>query len=596
MHLTLRVKFILVAGSVSIIALGSALVALSYQLERDLVRQIAEQLISAESTFTEWRRESQEYLSAEARIVANDPRFFAAVAESDPNTAIPVARQFQRLSGSQLFLVCDARGDKLAHLDSQEGVLSLDWPDSIPPKGTYLRLDDGLYLLSSQAVMVGSETMGYVALGRRVDAGLAASMGRVAGADVIFHDDALVFGSTLADPRSNKLIAEIRAQSSEYAESGSAQTVTVEGERFLFRSGLLHANAPARYAILMSLDQRLKAPVADLRATMLWLGTLALALAVAVSLTVARRVTARVPQLVAAVEAVARGDYGHEVTHKGHDEFRMVADAVDSMRHELAAQMEAIRKANAEKLDAERLAVIGKMASSIIHDFKTPMQVIRGVLDLTTDREMPADKRARYAAMVHFELERMMGMTQDLLDFARGETRMARRPTNVDAFLAEAVDAWNHIAESRGIKIEFSGQADTIAGIDKDKIRRALDNIVSNALDVLTEGGVISIRSRANGGVAQISIADCGPGIPAELHQRIFEPFATFGKTKGTGLGLAVAKKAVDDHGGTIRVESEAGEGTTFIIALPLATNGKTAERETQHAESGVSENEQVAA
>jgi signal transduction histidine kinase len=326
----------------------------------------------------------------------------------------------------------------------------------------------------------------------------------------------------------------------------------------------------------MSLDQRLEPQIADLRRTVLWVGALALLFAFAVSWSVARRVTARVPELIAAVEAVSRGNYDHAVSHEGHDEFGVVAEAVDRMRHELAAQIEAIRIANAEKLASERLAVIGNMSSTIIHDFKTPMQVIRTAVELSSGPGARPERREHYAHMIIRELDRMVGMAQDLLSFARGERRMTRTDTDVEEFINLAVTAWRQICNPKGIQVIANcALAQVRISIDQDRIRRALDNIVINATEVLTAGGAISISCRREVNDLTLRVSDTGPGIPPEIRGKLFEPFATFGKQQGSGLGLAMAKKAVEDHGGTISVESEPGTGTAFLIILPIGPSDR---------------------
>lgn len=570
MYLPLRIKFLLVAAGVAVAALGSALWAVSYQLESRMASQITAMLAGAESTFSSWRNEHRKYLVAEARIVAHDPRFFAAVAEGDQATAEPTAREFQEMAGSDLFLVCDRRGRRLAHLGPSGSGLSLNWPSSVPPTDESLRWDDKLFLLQSQAVTVGPDTVGFVALGLRVNEELALAMGRVAGADVIFFDGRGVFGSTLSSARSLDYVRHLKSATPESTLKESIE-IDVEGERVLCRVGPLTGSRDAFYAVVMSLDGRLKPQIADLRSTVLWVGSLALLFAFAVSWSVARRMTSRVPQLVAAVEAVAHGNYDQVVRHEGHDELRAVADAVDRMRHELAAQMDAIRAANAEKIASERLAVIGKMSSTIIHDFKTPMQVIRTAVELSSGPDIRSDKRAKYAEMIMRELDRMVAMAQDLLSFARGERRMTRTEIEVADFMEAAVAAWRQICETKRIELQFECPLPaTKLSIDQGKIRRALDNIVINATEVLDHGGRISVSCQHLGDGLSIRVADSGPGIPPEIKHLIFEPFATFGKEKGSGLGLAMARKAIEDHGGTITLETGPGTGTAFTITLPL--------------------------
>lgn len=572
MHFPLRLKFLLVAAAVSAVSLGSAMWILGVQLEDRLIAQIGARLTAAQSTLDRWRSEREVHLKSEARIVAHDPRFFAAIADGDAATTIPSAREFQQLANSDLFLVADRLGDRLAHLDESGEIRSLDWPRKSPATDEMLRWDDRLYLLQSQAVTVAMDTIGYVALGQRVDSMLAGEMSRVAGADVIFFSDGKVFGSTLSVARSEKLIRAITG-APQNVEDAVPPAVLVEDERLLYRAGRLARDGNIQYAVVTSLDASLSPQIAGLRGTMLFVAAIAITLAIVISWGVAQRVTARVPELVKAVEAVAHGEYSEVVTHRGTDELNLVAVAVDRMRRELAMQIAAIRKADAEKLASERMAIIGNMASTIIHDFKTPMQVIRSASELLSNDALPAERQPKYTRMIMAELDRMVGMAHDLLSFARGDRRMARSTVNVDEFLAAAVAKWQQMGTPRGITVEFTANASVSVAIDRDQVMRALDNITVNAVEVLSPGGMITVDSSHDHKNVYIRISDTGPGIPEPVRSKLFEPFATFGKEHGTGLGLATAKKTIEDHSGTIQVDSAPGTGASFLIALPLSLN-----------------------
>ncbi|MBI5866848.1 MAG: HAMP domain-containing histidine kinase [candidate division Zixibacteria bacterium] len=571
MSFPLRLKFLLVAATVSAISLACSMWIMGYQLEDRLISQIGARLTAAQSTLDRWRSEREVHLKSEARIVAHDPRFFAAVAEGDAATTIPSAREFQRLAKSDLFLVADRQGRPLAHLDETGETRSLDWPGKIPPSIELLRWNDKLYLLQSQAVTVAMDTVGYVALGQRVDSQLAGEMSRVAGAAVIFFGDGKVFGSTLPTTRSSRLIGTIG--SGRQADNAVPSTVVIEDERLLYRTGSLARDADIQYAVVTSLDASLSPQIASLRGTMVFVAVIAIALALVISWAVAQRVTARVPELVEAVEAVARGEYEAVVTHRGTDELSVVAMAVDRMRRELAMHIEAIRKANADKIASERMAIIGNMASTIIHDFKTPMQVIRSASELLSSEDLPSERRPKYTQMIMVELDRMVGMAHDLLGFARGERRMARSQVRIDEFIAEAVAKWQQMCTPRGITVEYTAGANVSLAIDREQVMRALDNITVNAMEVLSPGGVIAIQTSRDVNRIYIRISDAGPGIPDDVRAKLFEPFATFGKANGTGLGLATAKKTIENHAGTIEVDSAPGSGASFLISLPLTQN-----------------------
>jgi signal transduction histidine kinase len=180
------------------------------------------------------------------------------------------------------------------------------------------------------------------------------------------------------------------------------------------------------------------------------------------------------------------------------------------------------------------------------------------------------EAQTRYAGMVYHELDRMVSMTQDLLEFASGRTRLARTRTNLNQFLRDVVAGWCGVAEKESVTVTLKSSDVVMAAIDPAKIHRALDNIFTNAMEVLGPGGAIAVQISSDSETARIAISDTGPGIPDEIRDSLFEPFATSGKDLGTGLGLAVARKAIEDHGGVIRAHSEPGTGTTFEIELPL--------------------------
>jgi signal transduction histidine kinase len=221
-----------------------------------------------------------------------------------------------------------------------------------------------------------------------------------------------------------------------------------------------------------------------------------------------------------------------------------------------------------QMLEAERLSLVGSMASSIIHDFKNPMSVIQNAAELLTERTNDP-QMVRFARMIRRSADRMLGMTQELLDYSRGTTSLHLETVTVGQLLEELEDQALHRLPLAGIRVEkqisFSGELQ----IDRSRFVRLLLNIIKNAAEAMPDGGVCRFAVENRGDRVVFSIADTGCGIPEELLPRIFEPFVTHGKQDGTGLGMAIAKTVVEAHQGTISVESTPGAGTTFDIAIP---------------------------
>ncbi|NLS77669.1 MAG: GAF domain-containing sensor histidine kinase [Chloroflexi bacterium] len=229
-----------------------------------------------------------------------------------------------------------------------------------------------------------------------------------------------------------------------------------------------------------------------------------------------------------------------------------------------------LRQAQDELIRAERLSVVGRMASGIIHDLKNPMTTIKGYADLLGRADLPADTRERFSAIILNTIDAFVGMTQEILDYARGSSALALRPTPVGPFVDDLCALLEPDFTKRNIRIERRLRYDGEVLMDRDKMWRVFMNIADNARDALDRpDGVFMITCQLAEDQVEFWLADNGPGIPPEIKSTLFEPFVTHGKQYGTGLGLAISAKIVEDHHGSIAVQSRPGQGACFIIRLP---------------------------
>lgn len=220
-------------------------------------------------------------------------------------------------------------------------------------------------------------------------------------------------------------------------------------------------------------------------------------------------------------------------------------------------------------INKERLALIGRMASTILHDMKNPMSTIGGYAQLIKLRKHTQAQLNNYADIISRQVGQFTSMAQDLLTFAQGgdEIQIKSMPANV--YFNECCESLDLKFSEREIKFEADIQFEGDIRIDGARFYRVMDNIAVNALDVLEPGGTFKIQTIEVDTGLRIIIEDNGPGMSEEVKQNAFKEFYTFGKRKGTGLGLAIVKRVVDDHDGVIRIESQLGEGTQFVIDLP---------------------------
>jgi signal transduction histidine kinase len=242
---------------------------------------------------------------------------------------------------------------------------------------------------------------------------------------------------------------------------------------------------------------------------------------------------------------------------------------LQTRNRELREALRELQATQDELIRAERLSVVGSMASGIIHDLKSPMTTIKGYAAILGREDLDTEQRRHFSKIITQSVDTFVEMTQEILDYARGGGPIEQEEVLIGDFVEDLCTFIERDFGDKGLTLRRELHYIGPLRMDETKIRRALYNIAVNARDAMEAGGTLVIATNRRNGAVEFRLSDTGPGIPLEIQDKIFEPFVTFGKATGTGLGLAIAKKATEDHGGTIAVESEPGQGATFIITLP---------------------------
>lgn len=244
---------------------------------------------------------------------------------------------------------------------------------------------------------------------------------------------------------------------------------------------------------------------------------------------------------------------------------------IDALSIHAAIAIENARLAQ-EMVKSERLSSIGQMASAIIHDIKNPMGTIR-VYAQVMKKKSGNEEATKLADEMIRQVDRLVSMLQEILDFSRGvsatnfeEVALGDVMEGLLAFIEKDL-VKNNITLIKDLK--YTGPI----VMDADKMTRVLYNIASNARDAMPKGGSLTVTTELMDGEIHFSFKDTGTGMPPEIKAKIFEPFVTYGKKHGTGLGMAIVKKVIDDHMGRIEIDSEMGKGTTMRLILPLKHN-----------------------
>jgi signal transduction histidine kinase len=219
------------------------------------------------------------------------------------------------------------------------------------------------------------------------------------------------------------------------------------------------------------------------------------------------------------------------------------------------------------------MAALGTMAGMLAHDFRGPMTVIRGYAELLAENAARPEEVKERAALIVSMIDRLDRMTSETLDFARGAGSLARRPLPIAEWLAALAQDLERELPGLQVRVEARVAAGARIELDSDKMRRAIGNMAANARDAMGGRGCLHLRASLAGADGSermlLEVADEGPGVPPEIRERLFEPFVTRGKKGGTGLGLAVSKRFVEEHGGTVEL-LPAGPGARFRLLLPV--------------------------
>jgi signal transduction histidine kinase len=226
-----------------------------------------------------------------------------------------------------------------------------------------------------------------------------------------------------------------------------------------------------------------------------------------------------------------------------------------------------------EVLQSERLTVVGKFARSIVHDLKNPLNVIGLAAELAGSKNATLETRTAAKTRIRKQVDRLSQMINELLEFTRGVKRaVILSEVDYGAFARDVVEDISPEIEHKLCKIEFESEPPRVRILaDPTRLLHVYHNLINNAVDAMQpKGGVITIRFRNEGELIVTELEDSGPGIDPEIAERLFEAFATFGKSKGTGLGLSICKKIINDHKGDLIARSEPGRGAIFEFSLPL--------------------------
>jgi signal transduction histidine kinase len=226
-----------------------------------------------------------------------------------------------------------------------------------------------------------------------------------------------------------------------------------------------------------------------------------------------------------------------------------------------------------EILQAEKMAVVGRFARSIIHDLKNPLSIISITAEMAGMENARPEIRQQAQERIHRQVERISELINEILDFTHGsQTDFVFATANYGTFVQQLLEEIKPDVEIKNIRIELANPPPPLRlPMDPKRLRRVFYNLIHNATDAMPDGGKIFLRFLVEENDLVTEIEDTGPGVAPEITEKLFEAFATHGKEHGTGLGLSICKKIIEDHHGRIWTRNQPGRGAIFCFALPLA-------------------------
>jgi len=578
LKLRMRTKFLLSMLLISAGLTCTSLLLVRHSVQKQVRREIFADLRNSVSTFQNFQRERELTLTHSAELLADLPDLRALMTTQHEATIQDASSGLWRLEGSDLFLLADRSGRVVALHTASPGLTremaqqSLGTTLNDESAGQWWSGGQHLYEVFLRPIYFGpaeaNRLLGFLVIGYEIDDRTTSQVGRIAASQVAFYYGDSVVKTTLSPVQESEL-ARQRVRRSEVEGSGPEE-IQLGEERFLITSlELAGAKSPSvRLTVLKSYDQA-TAFLDSLNRLLLALGLAAVLGGSALVFFISHTFTRPLGNLVAGVRALEKGDFTYALDARGGDEVAEVTGAFNRMRASL-------QKTQQELLEAERLATIGRMASSISHDLRHSLAAIVANAEFLCESRLSSDQREELYQEVRVAVNQMTDLIDSLLEFSR--TRESLRPTygNVKDSVERVVAAIRSHPEFHPIRITHGQQGNSSGWFDARKLERALYNLLLNSCEaVVPEAGQIHVGLNEVRGGVEIRVSDNGRGIPEIIRGQLFEPFISHGKENGTGLGLTVVQKIVQDHGGDVVVEKTSAEGTTFRLLLPLTSQSE---------------------
>ena len=549
-------------------------------VEQQTQTNLASDLQHSVKTYRNFQHQQRQLLARESALLADLPSLKSLMTTYDQRTIEDGGVEFWQVSGADFFALLDQNGKLIAAynqgpaLDRAHVAQALG-ADFQKPDPALLALNDRIFEISTQPLYFGPKEngtlLGFVSVGYAIDEHVARAVSEAAAAEVTFSVDGKIVVSTLSQDLQRQLVArggellQLPTQNKKI-QLGSIDYLAAS-ERLTMSGGQQSSVQVPQIVVLKSFEGATRL-VDRVNRWVLTLALLALIAGTGMLVSISRTLTRPIETLVGGTRALAQGNFDYQLSEDGAEEIRELSRAFERMRIQL-------QRTQKELLDSERLATIGRMASSISHDLRHYLSAMYANAEFMSDGNISQPEREELMVEVQTAVQGMTDLLESLLLFTQTGRALHPEFESIALMIQRAVGMVRSHPGSRDVKITLNGMSSLEAWVDSKKLGRAVYNLLLNACQAAKRGigpPQVTLTLYEDDKSIGIRIADNGPGVPAPIRQKIFLPFVSEGRESGIGLGLTLAQQIAQEHGGGITLGQTSEGETVFTINLPKAS------------------------
>lgn len=574
-----RTRALLITAMAVVIATATlaSMLLIRNRLLQEVTEGLSANLERSVATFQDLQAQRLKGLDRENALMADQVTLKALMTTNDPRTIENEAVDFRNRSGSDLFALADTQGHVIAafaNSSTPDAQLADDLHAVLEsPNALYLVSGNRLFACSVRPLYFGSEArgtvLGYVISGFAIDRSVLEEISRATMVDATFISSGHALASTLPPSTQDSLSRQPLPPA-----LSAGPSIDLGGEKYLAVTTDLtaRASAPLELVVMRSFSAADRS-IRQIDQLVLVAGLVAMVLGTLLMLALSYSVTRPLEELAAGVRAFGSGDSAHLLPYRGTREVRDLSASFSKMRQE-------IQQTNRALLEAERLATIGRMASSVSHDLRHYLAAVYANAEFLASERLTEPERTEILADIRAAVYGTTELLESMLTFSRTGSAIRRSPEIMATLLERAIALVHKHPDAGNVSLTaaYGDAAKTLAVVDAKQIERALYNLLLNACQsrrTPADTVHVTVKLEVQGDQIGFEVTDDGAGVPEDIRSSLFQPFVSQGKQKGSGLGLTLAHCIAAEHGGyLVLVSSRPGE-TIFRMSIARGLLGE---------------------